>query len=457
MTVLVREQVARRAMVDISTAWSSARQHRSISRGLSFHAQRAVGNRAVAAWLGHGPIHDQPARVKTEHAFRVAQLLDLQRLAGNAAVVRVTAGTGGGVTRSSTSAGTHVLQRAPAFGLAAPQTTNEFAKTAVRWWRRYPGTTLDNFAVILIEEASRFLEKIGVPAVERDDVASAGAAVFRSSTWTIGVNVRATGHAPNTKIGDLKPEDLADFANTVFHEARHAEQRFLMARLAVGKSPGKDAKAIANEVAVKESVAAAAITAGGGLSGAEKAKAEELWEFFDEHLGYKMWNNRLRDSASELVASLPSTSPSGVDSITTTWNAAAPKIDEWRKEAPWADTRIESLSKQTKRSAVDEQVLRDVRNTRKVLETAFEKATALATVVAEWPKMKARQTITLDVAKRVQAVFSLRWFEFELAARDVYLTAEGAYQRYPEEADSRAVGAAVTAATLREAKAARKP
>lgn len=418
-----------------------ARPQRSISRGLIVHAPRSAGNRAVAAMLepAAAPVWPRNRITATEHALRVAQLLNLQRHAGNAAVTA------------------RVLQRAPAFGLATPQATNEFAKTAVRWWQKYPGTTLDNFAFIMVEEASRSLEKIGVPAVERDDAASTSAAVFHSSTWTISVNVQATGHPPNTKIGDLKPEELADFANTFFHEARHAEQRFLMARLAVARSPGKDAKAIAGEVATKESVAAAAIKAGGGLSRAEKAKAEELSEFFDEHLGYKMWNNRLRDSASELVASLASPSPSNVDAITTAFNALAPKVDAWRKEAPWADERIESLSKQTSRSAVDEQVLRDLRATRKVLETAFEKATALATVVAEWPKMKARQTITPDDAKRVQTVFNLRWLELEGAARALHLTAEAAYERYPEEADSRVVGGAVAGAALREAKAAGKP
>ena len=45
----------------------------------------------------------------------------------------------------------------------------------------------------------------------------------------------------------------------------------------------------------------------------------------------------------------------------------------------------------------------------------------------------------------------------ESAARDVYLAAEAAYERYPEEADSRVVGDAVAKAALREAKAARAP
>ena len=51
-----------------------------------------------------------------------------------------------------------------------------------------------------------------------------------------------------------------------------------------------------------------------------------------------------------------------------------------KKEAPRADRRIESLSKQAKRSAVDEQILRDVRKTRKELETAFDKATTIANI-----------------------------------------------------------------------------
>jgi hypothetical protein len=378
----------------------------------------------------------------------LAQLRTLPRHAGNVALAHVVAGTGGSA---------RVLQRAPAFGLAAPSATNEFAKTAVKWWQKYPGTTLANFAMIMVEEASRSLEKIGVPAVELDDAASTGAAVFHSTSWTISVNFQAIGHAPDTKVGELKPEELADFANTFFHEVRHAEQRFLMARLAVGKSPGKDAKAIASEVAVKESVAGAAIKAGGGLSRAEKALAEQLWEFFDEHLGYKMWNTRVQELGSKILALLPSPSPSDVDSITTAWNALAPRIDELRKEVPWADARIDSLAKQTGRSAVDEQVLRDVRKTRQVLETASQKSTDLATVVAEWPRMKARQTITADDAKRVKAVFNSRWLDFEVAARDVYLTAEAAYERYPEEADSRVVGDAVAKAALREAKAARTP
>src|SRR4030095_7600677 len=117
---------------------------------LTVHAQRTAGNRAVVAMLGAGQRYD------TRPTVPAATLLNLQRHARNAAAARVR-------------------QRAPAFGLATPQATNEFAKTAVMWWRKYPGTTLDNFAFIMVEEASRWLEKIGVPAGEPERRPSATA------------------------------------------------------------------------------------------------------------------------------------------------------------------------------------------------------------------------------------------------------------------------------------------
>jgi len=393
---------------------------------------------------------DRPAGA--EYGCRVAHLLTLQRQVGNAAVARLVARARARTDPTPTAAGPVLLQRAPAFGLGTPQATNEFAKVAVKWWRKYPGTTFDSFALILVEEANRFLEKIGVPAVELDDKPSTGVAVFSSGTWTIGVNAQAAGYTANTRIGSLKPDELADVANTFFHEARHAEQRFLRARLAVSKSPGKDAKAIAAEVGTKENIAAAAIKAGGGLSRGEKELAERLTEFAEKHVGYKMWITRLVALGSDILTVAPHPGPSGIDAITTAWTALAPKIDDVRKEVPAADKRIESLVKQTNRTAVDEQVLRDIRKMRDVLEKASDKATVLAKVVADWQKMKASKTTTADATRRVEIDFELGWLESASAARDVFLASHGAYERYPEEADSRVVGEAVGTAALRAAK-----
>ena len=97
--------------------------------------------------------------------------------AGNAAVAGIIAGTGGRVPARRPGLAAVVIQRMPARSVSRPAGDQQnFAETAaVTWWRKYPGTTLANFAVILLEEASASLEKIGVPAVERDAASSTSA------------------------------------------------------------------------------------------------------------------------------------------------------------------------------------------------------------------------------------------------------------------------------------------
>ena len=114
---------------------------------------------------------------------------------------------------------------------------------------------------------------------------------------------------PTRTIGDLKPEDLADFADTFFHEARHAEQRFLMARLAVGESPRKGTRRLIadeiKEVCIGERAAAAIARPARGLPARKECKGRPAFRvLLVKHLGYKMWNNGLLGAASELVASL---------------------------------------------------------------------------------------------------------------------------------------------------------
>lgn len=392
------------------------------------------------------------APVEESHS---ARLLRLQRTVGNAAVRGLIGRAPAGVGGRSVAREPPVVQRAPAFGLATSKQTSDFAKRAVHWRSTYPGTALRDYAVILIAEAGQALDRIGVPSVDLDDQPSKGLATFHSSSWTIGVRVAETGFTETTKVGDLPAHHLADFANTVFHEARHAEQRFLMARLAVGRSPGKDARAIADEVKVPVRIAAAAITAGSRLSAAQQAKAETLREFFDQHVGYKMWVTEVMTEGSAARTLVPDPRPPGVDAMAAAWTRLAPRLVEWHNLIARADRRIATLEQQRPRSPVADQVLRDSRATRTALQTAVDKGKALAVVVDEWPRMQARQTITDDLRRKVESIFSTRWDDVHVAVVAIYLTANDAYERYPEEADARAVGDAVATATLRGLRPAR--
>jgi hypothetical protein len=210
----------------------------------------------------------------------------------------------------------------------------------------------------------------------------------------------------NFQVSELAPGQLAELTVTFYHEARHAEQRFLLARLAVSKDASKDAKTIAAEVSIPERVAAAAIAAGGRLAPRQRKLAGELTEFRDKYLGYKMWVTRVQSSSSKVLDSLPHPRPGGVDSVTRAWTQVQPTVTAWRGETTWADKQIETISGLKKRDSVDERVLKDLRSTRKTLQSAMDKADTLQAVMTDWARIQKTTTITVDIAKRVQETFA---------------------------------------------------
>lgn len=76
---------------------------------------------------------------------------------------------------------------------------------------------------------------------------------FDFPTWTMQLNRLLL-----TQSG-LGRDDAADLANTVYHEARHSEQWFAMARLRAGQ--GRSASAIASELGIPARIATAAVAA----------------------------------------------------------------------------------------------------------------------------------------------------------------------------------------------------
>lgn len=71
---------------------------------------------------------------------------------------------------------------------------------------------------------------------------------FDFATWSLSL-----GQTPFSQ-ATVTDAEAADIANTVYHEARHAEQWHMMARLRAGQ--GKSAKAIADEMGIPAAIAA---------------------------------------------------------------------------------------------------------------------------------------------------------------------------------------------------------
>jgi hypothetical protein len=129
---------------------------------------------------------------------------------------------------------------------------------------------LKYYAIYLGAAVNEELAAIGCPAVKVSTKGViGGAAEFDASGWTMTLNPDAFSHRPEVStMGDLTSDEAAFIAMTVFHEARHAEQRFRVARLQAGEGhePGFE---------MDEDVAQAAAAAPLTGSGREVQEAKE--------------------------------------------------------------------------------------------------------------------------------------------------------------------------------------
>jgi hypothetical protein len=146
-------------------------------------------------------------------------------------------------------AGPRTLPRLFAHGLNAAgegQAFGEEAQAGVidRWNDLTPRERADE----LVRLVNVHLEAAGVPAVTIDarDI-GVDAGNFHFQTWQMRIAL------PAVSKDSLTRDDAADIVNTVYHEARHAEQWFRMAQLQAGR--GHSAAGIAFELGIPRRIA----------------------------------------------------------------------------------------------------------------------------------------------------------------------------------------------------------
>jgi hypothetical protein len=215
------------------------------------------------------PTHEQQPRVpKVARAPKPDQggggagsaVMDLQHTAGNKAV------------------GQAIARHRPAqTGLRKPDAIERFVHKAVGFFNRNPDGRLIEYALYLGADVNTELDKVGVPPVQvrvsKEDNGASGQ--FFADSWHMMLYPAAFTRRPGvTKMGDLTPDEAALIAHTVYHEARHAEQHFRIARLdaAEGHAAGDELDA-----GVAAAAAAAPLTARTG-SAQELREAREWRE-----------------------------------------------------------------------------------------------------------------------------------------------------------------------------------
>ena len=154
-------------------------------------------------------------------------VLALQRGAGNQAVVQ------------RLGHGQALLQRKPA-GLREPKPISDFAKEALDYWKEPAKAkkTLQDFAEHLIVKANDALKVLNVwPMLKQFGSTQQTPGEFDAPLWTMGLNTSLFVQGKTvTEVGQLTADEAAHIAGMIYHETRHAEQHFQIARMVAGAS-----------------------------------------------------------------------------------------------------------------------------------------------------------------------------------------------------------------------------
>jgi phosphoglycolate phosphatase-like HAD superfamily hydrolase len=204
-------------------------------------------------------------------------VLRLQQAAGNRAVGRVLA-----------------RRAVRQTGLRSEQAINRFVHKANSFLARNGDGEIRQFADYLGAAINTELEAIGVPAVKVIMLRGMGsrAAEFDAPSWAMVLNPDVFSTKGATLMAELSSDEAANIAMTVLHEARHAEQRFRVARLQAGE--GKDAGMEMDDDAA--AAAAAKPLRGGGqeVREAREWRDNEIGEDATYREAVSWWTSNIR-------------------------------------------------------------------------------------------------------------------------------------------------------------------
>jgi len=136
-------------------------------------------------------------------------------------------------------------------GLREATPTSTFTKAAVDFWKdtANQGRSLEDYARHLIGKANEELKLLKSHEMKPAFAAISSPGNFDSMSWTVTMNTALFSRRSGvSKVGDLNLDEAAEAAAGVYHEARHAEQHFRIARTLAGESTKQSVPDIAAEI-----------------------------------------------------------------------------------------------------------------------------------------------------------------------------------------------------------------
>jgi hypothetical protein len=355
-------------------------------------------------------------------------MLALQRHAGNQAVLQRF----GAPNRRS-------IQRALT-GLKEVKPTSTYTDEALAYWRDPANQAkgIRDYVEHLVKRANAALKQLGCPEMKPVfDTSSPFRGAFDFGHWHLIINLNMwSAKAGASKLSDLSVDEAAAGAGTIYHEARHAEQHFRIARMDAGRSKQKSAADIAAEIIRARSYPVpVADAAAGDLLTDTAANAAQLgeareWEtmIHGRHTRYRSMVNRWLLEARAARQPFETMHPMRLD---VTMGKLAVFLDAWESHpdrAKLVKAHTKTVATLPKQTPGDKVVLAQLR--------AIQ--TALTNLFAAWKEIKANANAGPHAQLK-------RFNAFQELMRKLVEALEVAHHAQPHEKDAHEAADAVEA------------
>jgi hypothetical protein len=209
---------------------SSPRRHAPAPDAPTQAARPNPTGATIQSLVAHSASHGRGNRT-----VRATAIQQMQRTSGNRAVQRLLARRSGPVTPPSSGLRGAVSIQRNGTGLASAGAVGQFAtniKAPLATWDSY-GDDLEKRQRALFEPATKQLEALGAPRITsllKDDRLGDEStyAAFMPATWMVLIK-------PSGLRANASDDAKARLAGTIYHEIRHAEQYYRIARMLAGK------------------------------------------------------------------------------------------------------------------------------------------------------------------------------------------------------------------------------
>jgi len=261
------------------------------------------------------------------------------------------------------------VQRKP-YGLESSGSISTYTDAAAKLWKTQPKMTLKDFTSSMMNIILQEFKTHNVPLCKVTIKSGLGFdGKFEQKPWEILINPDNFSATPGAKVlDDLDKDEVESVVGTFYHEARHADQDFLVARMLAGK--GKKASEINAKTQIPVWVADEAVKQKLTKTSPDIDQlphAEVLFDtMYGEHKELLAFIIDLSDTLQTVKNEALAVDAKSLSSVVTKSGSLVKKLEAWSTST--LKKKLENLGKKKNKSALDQQMFDDLTKIDKQLQ-----------------------------------------------------------------------------------------